>query len=333
MELHPKANTMRERAGESPIKLWLLLRANRFQVTAVIAVFAFLSFLIVGLLAQSLEPTVLASGDPLETLFSTLIGGIITGTTLVVTISQLVISQENGPLGDQRRRMSDALDFRNFTERFVGSATPTDPSTFLKEIVAASARFADQLQEATPADHPASSQIDELQTSLTENAAVVCEDLESASFGSFEVVYAALNYNHSYKLAALDRLDDAFGEDLSSEQQQTIGELETSLAMYGGAREHIKTLYFEWALMKLSKYILYAAIPALLSSGIMLAFADEVTLSGTVLGMSVLLLVTSLAFTLAILPFLLFASYVFRIATVAQRTLAMGPLILRESER
>jgi len=55
--------------------------------------------------------------------------------------------------------------------------------------------------------------------------------------------------------------------------------------------------------------------------------------SAVVLGAGTVVLVTSLAFTLAILPFLLFASYVFRIATVAQRTLAMGPLILRESER
>ncbi|MBN1514186.1 MAG: hypothetical protein JXB13_19375, partial [Phycisphaerae bacterium] len=37
------------------------------------------------------------TGDTIETIFSTMLGAIITGTTLVVTISQLVISQENGP--------------------------------------------------------------------------------------------------------------------------------------------------------------------------------------------------------------------------------------------
>jgi hypothetical protein len=39
------------------------------------------------------------------------------------------------------------------------------------------------------------------------------------------------------------------------------------------------------------------------------------------------------AFTITLVPFLLFVSYLLRILTVAKRTLAIGPLILRESQR
>lgn len=40
----------------------------------------------------------------------------------------------------------------------------------------------------------------------------------------------------------------------------------------------------------------------------------------------------STAFTLSVTPFLVFVSYILRVATVAQRTLAIGPMILRDSE-
>ena len=39
-------NTMRERAGESRLKLWLLLKANRLHITAVLALTVFVSFVV-----------------------------------------------------------------------------------------------------------------------------------------------------------------------------------------------------------------------------------------------------------------------------------------------
>jgi len=91
------ANTMRERADESRVKLWLLLAANRLHVTAVLALSIFIVFVVVvTVLPQPIQPQ-LRSGDTIETMFSTMIGAVITGTTLVVTIGQLVLSQENGP--------------------------------------------------------------------------------------------------------------------------------------------------------------------------------------------------------------------------------------------
>ena len=55
----------------------------------------------------------------------------VTGTTLVVTISQLVLSQEDGPLGDQRQRMSDAMDFRTYISELIEDVVPNQPSAFL----------------------------------------------------------------------------------------------------------------------------------------------------------------------------------------------------------
>jgi hypothetical protein len=48
---------------------------------------------------------------------------------------------------------------------------------------------------------------------------------------------------------------------------------------------------------------------------------------------SIVTWVVSAAFTVTLIPFLLFTAYILRIAPVAKRTLAIGPLILRESQR
>lgn len=93
------ANTMRERADESRLKLWVMLSANRLLVTGLLALGFFIAFVLFGEVLYPAFQSDIRSGDTIETVFSTMLGAIITGTTLVLTISQLVISQENGPLG------------------------------------------------------------------------------------------------------------------------------------------------------------------------------------------------------------------------------------------
>ncbi|MFT4949648.1 MAG: hypothetical protein ACI9CA_001789 [Natronomonas sp.] len=80
--------------------------------------------------------------------------------------------------------------------------------------------------------------------------------------------------------------------------------------------------------------MLYAAVPALLVSVAMILFVDDLgTVTGVTLGVENLLWLVSGAVALALVPFMLLLSYILRIATVAKRTLAIGPFILRESDR
>ncbi|GAA0199792.1 hypothetical protein ACFFQF_00600 [Haladaptatus pallidirubidus] len=329
------ANTMRERAGESRIKLWLVLGARRLVVTGAIAVVFFVSFVVAGTVLYPPLKSEIARTDTIETMFSTMIGANITGTTLVVTISQLVISQENGPLGDQRQRMSDAMDFRNFVGELLGHTTPSDPSAFLKEIISATESRAYELRDSIGEDgnEELREELDEFVDSLTGNADTVKDQLDGAVFGTFDVLFAALNFNYSWKIFHVERMRDEYSDSLDDEQHRLFEELKTSLSMFGPAREHIKTLYFQWALIDLSQLILYAAIPALFVAGAMLAFVGSGTFTGTTLGVTDILWVVSGAFTVTLVPFMLLVSYILRIATVAKRTLAIGPLILRDSQR
>ncbi|MFB1064965.1 hypothetical protein [Natrinema sp. H-ect4] len=329
------ANTMRERAGESRLKIWLLLAASRLQVTAVLALGVFVTFVVFVTLTPSPLHAQLQTGDTIETMFSTMIGAIITGATLVVTIGQLVLSQENGPLGDQRDRMENAMDFRDYTEELIGSPSPADPSEFLRQLVFVAELRAKALRDgvADNDNDQLRAEVDEFTDSLVGNAELVIDQLEDATFGNFSVLFAALNFNYGWKIFQVERIANEFEDSLSAEELSTLDELKTSLSLFGPAREHVKTLYFEWELVTLSQMIIYAAIPALVLAGVMLTVVDAGTFPGRTLGVANITWAIGVAFTVTLLPFLLFASYVLRIVTVAKRTLAIEPLILRDSQR
>ncbi|MFC5971085.1 hypothetical protein ACFPYI_07045 [Halomarina salina] len=329
------ANTMRDRAGESRIKIRLLLATNRLVVTGVLAVLVFVAFVAaVTLLPPPLVPQ-LTSGDTIETMFSTMLSAVITGVTLVVTIGQLVLSQENGPLGEQRGRMENAMDFRDYAEELIGAPSPSDPSAFLRELVDVAEKRAKAVRDGFSGIESEQLQweVQEFTDSVVGNSETVRDQLDGATFGTFDVLFAALNYNYGWKIFQVERLAYDHDEDLGDRERELLDDLKTALSLFGPAREHVKTLYFEWALVTLSQMILYAAIPALVVSAVMLTVVDAGTASGTLFGVSHMTLLVGGAFTVTLIPFLLFTSYVLRIVTIAKRTLAIEPLILRDSQR
>jgi hypothetical protein len=329
------ANTMRERADESRLKLKVLLSANRLVVTAALALAFFIAFMILGQVYYPAFQMDIQSGDTIETIFSTMLGAIITGTTLVVTITQLVISQENGPLGDQHARMSNTMDFRSYTSELLGRPVPVDPSAFLRVLVDTTQDRASALRDAVSEsdNEDLVHEVDEFTESLTGNADEVRDQLDGARFGSFDVLFAALNFNYGWKIFQVERLAYEYEDELGTDERKILDELKTSLSMFGPAREHIKTLYFQWALIDLSQLILYVAVPSLIVTGGMLAFVGSSSITGLTLGIENILWVVDAAFTISLLPFLLLVAYIARIATIAKRTLAIGPLILRDSQR
>lgn len=329
------ANTMRERSNESRLKFWILLKANRLLATAVLAVVFFVVFVVAVSVLPPPLVTQLENSDTIDTLFSGMIGAIITGVTLVVTIGQIVISQENGPLGEQRQRMEDSMDFRDFSEELIGSPSPADPSAFLRNLVDASQERAEAVRDGL-ADIESDQlkwEVDQFTESLIGNSETVRDQLDGARFGSFDVAFAALNYNYGWKIFQVERILNDHDEDLGDPENDLLNELKTALSMFGPAREHIKTLYFEWALTSLSQIIMYAAIPALAVAGVMMVIGEAGTAPGSTLGFENIAILLGAAFTVTLLPFFLLVSYLSRIVTLAKRTLAIEPLILRNSQR
>ena len=329
------ADTMRGRVAENRWKLWVLLNADRWVVSACVLALLFGSLVIISALAPVPLRTVLGQSDPNETLFQALVTAIITGVTLVVTITQLVLSQELGAAGDQRERMDGAMQFRSdVADRVDAPVSPPEPASFLRALVDATQARAADLADAVEGTDELREQVTSYTDSLDENADRVRDRLEDAQFGTFEVLYAALDYNYSWKIYEGRRLRTEHESDLSEEAREALDGVVETLRLFGPAREHIKTLYFQWELTNLSRTVLYAAVPALVVaiSGILFLDAPG-TVTGTTLGVDNLVWLVCAATTISLAPFVVLLSYVLRIATIAKRTLAIGPFVLRETDR
>ncbi|SFB68846.1 hypothetical protein SAMN05444422_101188 [Halobiforma haloterrestris] len=325
------------RRSESPT--WVhrfLLDANRWLVTGVLVVVVFVGLLVVARLSPVSLRALVGTSDPVETLFQALTTALITGVTLVVTINSLVLSQELGAVEDQRERLEGALEFRGTVEESIDAPiSPPEPASFLQAIVAASAERASDFREAVSdsRDEDLIDRVDDFADNLATHADSIRDELEDAQFGTYEVLKAALDYNYSWKIFRARRIANAHADSFTDETREAYDELLESLKLFGLAREHFKTLYFQWELINLSRAMMYVAVPALVVTMSMLLFFDAGAVTGTVLGVDVLVWIVAAAATVAVTPFLLLIAFVLRIATMAKRTLAIGPFILRESSR
>jgi ABC-type multidrug transport system fused ATPase/permease subunit len=335
-ERSPADESMSERVGESTVKMWLLMQANRWLLTAVVLLGSFCLFVALSQLQFGSMREIARTQNGLRYLFSPLIGAIITGTAIVVTINQLVLAQELGAVGDQRNRMESAMTFREDVENSVDTATSSPaPSLFFADLLGGIEAQADRLQEVTAdeSDGELEQQVTEYVESLTENTRPVEAALRQSQFGTFDVVWNALSFNYSLKIHRARQLRDEHASVMSDATVEAFDDVIEALALFAPAREHFKTLYFQWELINLSRALLYTSVPALVVMGTIITTVDATSVPGQTLGVDNLVLLTSFGFTVGIAPFVVFIVYILRIVTVAKRTLAIGPFVLRETRR
>lgn len=330
-----RSETMVGRMGESRVRFWLLLGGNRWVVTSVFTVCLFVFLIVVGAIGPSSFRSVMGNTNQVAIAFQAFIASLITGVTLVVTIGQLVLSQELGSLDTQRERMEGVVTFRRDVDELFGSIGAPDPPKFLRQLVQVSSDRAAALGEAVEEndDEELCEQVDRFVTDLTENAEAVDEQLGDTDFGGFDLLHAAMNYNHSWKLYGALWLRSEYEGRLSDDEHEAFDELIDVLTFFGPTREHFKAIYFQWELVRLIRSILLTAIPALAVAITSLLFLAPTSLPGTTVGVANLVWVVSAASTVAIVPFFVLASIVLRVATVAKRTSAIGPFVLHESDR
>lgn len=329
------ADTMRERVGESRIRLWFLITANRWIVTVIISVVAYLLFILLKIVGPSSIQNLLTTSG-VATVFSSIIIAVVTSVTLVLTISQLVLSQEVGPLTEQRQRMQGAIDFREDVRDLSAiPVSPSNPSRFLQTLIRIVDTHAQTLNEtiSDESDPDEFADLVEYLDGIIEHGQEVRAELDTAEFGSFGVLLPVLNYNYSWKIFAARHFRAEHSDSLSEEADDTLADLIETLRFFGPAREHFKTLYFQWEIVNISRALLYGSMPTLMLSGYMILVFEPMDITGTVFGFSQAYLFVGAMYVIALSPFAVLLAYLLRVLTVAKRTLAIGPFILRESEQ
>ncbi|WP_226010646.1 hypothetical protein [Halomicrobium salinisoli] len=328
------AESVGERADWSRLKRWILLDGNRNVITGILAGLVFLSIVTLAWFRPGALPSAMSSADPVETTFQALTTGVITGVTLVVTIGQLVLSEEFGPVGDQRERMDKSMSFYQSVDDMIEDpVTPADPAGLLESIVVAVGDRADDLAAAADDvdDEESRERLQAFAQQVEDDAAVAAADLSGTEFGTFETMLAALGFEYSMKVYEGRRLRET--EPLPAPVAEALEDLLEALNTYAPAREHIKTLYFRSELAALSRAVVYSAVPALLISLAMITYgSDPSIVAGRPLGVDAIAWVVAAAMAVAVIPFALLLAYVVRVITVARRTLAIGPMVLRETD-
>jgi hypothetical protein len=231
--------------------------------------------------------------------------------------------------------MDGAMTFRKDVEDVIEEpVSPAQPSAFLRSLVKLTQRHAEALSDAVEdiEDETLSDQVTTFAENLKRNADAVQSSLDGSQFGEFDVIFSALNYNYSWKLYAARRIRAENEDVLTEEAHHAFDELSSTLELFGPAREHFKTLYFQWSLIDLSRMMLYASIPALFTAVAGIIYLEPALFPGTVFGVRTLVVVVSTGVAVSLLPFAFLFSYILRIVTVAKRTLSIGPFILRETD-
>lgn len=322
----PPENTMRERRDLRRGTVWFLVRANRLLVAGVFL--AVLLAMFVG--ATALGPTSASWTDTSRpaSLFGSLVIVVVTAVALVLTIAQLVISEEVGSLAEQTRRMDSQVGFRTDVETVVGAdvASP-DPAVFLDQLVTAAGSRADDLLDAVDADGATASYA----RAVRDHSDAVSDALEDAQFGTFDVLLTLLNYNYSWKIHAARQLL-ARSEDHPVAAREALEDLVTLFRYVGTAREYVKTLYIQWEVANLARLMLYTAVPALAVAAYGVLGFDPGLIEGATVGIGNDVLAVAAAVGVTLVPICLLLAYVLRVVTVAKWTLAIGPFILRETK-
>lgn len=327
-------NTVWERADESPLRVRFLISLNRWIV---VALFSLLGYLMLVALAVAGPSTVdpMITGSALGSVFSSIIIAVVTSVTLVLTVAQLVLSEQIEELKDQEENLRGEIDFREEVEELRGiGVSPVKPNEFFRLLLAMVEDRAQGLADAVEDD----GRTEEFREVVTYAEAVIddsqssSDDLRDAEFGSFDVLLPMLHYNYAWKIHAARSLAHKYEDDLPAGAAEALGEIIDVLRRFAPTREYFKSHYFQWQIINTARSTLHGAMPALAVAAYMILAFDPGAMRGQLFGISRLYLFVAATYIVVLLPFTVLLAYLLRILTVVKRTLDIGPFILRETE-
>ena len=294
---------------------WILLTGNRWLIATILVVTFFLYFrgaIALDLLAVQHDASM-----------TRLAGGLVAGTlslvTIVISINQLILSYEFTSTGETREQLGNIYEFR--TEVAVATdlpVPPPDPADFLSILAEDVERRAAGLATAT--DEPA---VREFAMYTRDEAGYLRETLADERFGTFSALAPTIPYDDAWQAYAARGLREHY--DLSGEDRSSLTGIVDALRRFGIAREHLKTTYIQRELTRFSRLMVYSGVVAVIAA-VSLALLYAGPASPTIPN-DQLPMVSSTLLAVVLLPLAILASITLRMATVARRTAAIGPLV------
>jgi len=304
------------------VTLWFLLEGNRFGVAGLIvaAVVAVVAALVgaelVAVGPRSSAATVFASG---------LVSGVVTLVTIAVSINQFILSRVFGTPDTLADRLEGTQDLRETVEELAGEPTsPNDPAAFLSMIGTTLQDRATTIEEALgdgPTDPP--EEVTTVMENVRDYGESIDDNLEEQD-DIVDVLDVVLGTEYAQNMTAVRHLRNAHGSELPRDARADLDGLADLFESIAVARQFFKTLSLQQDFARLSRIVVYTGLIALLTS---ISLALVYRTNTATIGAPWLAVVVTLGIGVIVSPFAAFVSYILRAATIARRTVSVGPFI------
>ena len=305
---------------------WFLLSGNRLVVSA--GLLALVAAALWWVVLSGLAP--LAERTPILYLLFALISGNVTLITIVVSISQFVLTRHLETPGEAREQMREVVGYRQEVsdltrERLV----PVTPAGFLLVLFRSIDRDVDDLRtrEWAEAEEELHLDVEELVADLEAHAEEMIRLVEGTNGGIRHALFATLDTNYSRYFYGIYRLRSAYGDDLPAAVDDSLDRLERNVEQVDVARRYFKTVLIQSELSSLSRLLLFIGLPVLVATVVLMLLFTAAT--GPAVSPPVLTVVIPLVVTAGFAPIVLLTAYILRLATVVHRTAAMYPFTTR----
>ncbi|MBX0296226.1 hypothetical protein [Haloarcula nitratireducens] len=307
---------------------WFLLGGNRIAVAAclTVAVVVIIGGLLwAGLLTvgpRSQAATVFASG---------LTSGVVTLVTISLSINQFILSRVFGTPDTLSERLDGTRSLRGTVEELSGEpASPNDPAEFLSLTATTLSDRASSFEETVAdSDREVPDGVRDAMRGLREYGDDIDDHLESEE-NIVDVLDVVLGTEYAQNMTAVRHIRNAHAEELPRKLRENLDAVDDLLEAIAVSRQFFKTLSLQQDFARLSRIVVYTGLVALVTS-ISLTFLYR-TNSTTTIPPSLLPLVVSLGIGVIVSPFAAFIAYILRAATIARRTVSVGPFIPPEKQ-
>ncbi len=321
---------------------WVLLYGNRRVLSL------FLSIVILGLLLSvgsiwefEMERLVVET-RAVQTLFNTLLGGVILFVSVVLSINTAALSQEFAPLQVKLSQIEDSIEFQAELEKLVDNGvSPAGMQPFLRFVIQAIRSemtiLRNEADDASPDDRSSRGHwkrdvltfVEDVEAQLTLIEGRIRSDDTRTSL----ILLSGLDYPYARHINTARRIRALHEDDLSDTVLGSFDTLLQTLVVLASGREYFTTLYFKRELRKLSSDLLVLSLPVIVFTSYTLLAIDanlfpEVTLPGV----APRLLYVLVAFVIALSPYVLLSSYMLRIITVSKHSLESTVFTLGEGD-
>lgn len=309
---------------------WALLTGDRIRVALCLIVLCGVFF---GLLVTvDLGP--LLNTQSLFYAYSGLVAGNLTLITVVVSINQLLLSRVLNTPGEHQQQMKSVIEYRSEIEEATDRIAPVTPLEFLRLLIEGTREDAQRLGgfARDGVVHEGSEEIDEVVSTLTEQMDRINSLLTESDSGTFSVLSTMFETNYAQQINHLRQLQTEHDTEFADVVHDSIDELIDRLQEIDVAREYFKTIYFQQELSSLSRWLLYAGLPAVAVALASLLILTVPT-AQPVLTAVPLDIFVPVTVTVGFLPLSVLASFIWRTATVTNLTAATLPFTTPEQER